>query len=212
MAVLRWVGNRLTYANVTATLALFIALGGASYAAVELPAGSVGARQLQPAAITPSKLGFPLSVASTTDKHPQDLTQDACNGGGGESRPGEPAPDCFQASLGGPTPGREVHVHLQYPARLDISAVVGLTKDGATTTHAKVALGLVLDRGSAIASSAASINGGQTIQVPVQAVVAARAGTHTVGLADAAEYFGSGPGDVFVGPVTVTVTALSAGH
>jgi hypothetical protein len=39
----------VTYANVTATLALFVALGGASYAAVELPARSVGPRHLRPA-------------------------------------------------------------------------------------------------------------------------------------------------------------------
>ena len=37
---------RLSYVNVVATLALFIALGGASYAAVELPANSVGVRQI----------------------------------------------------------------------------------------------------------------------------------------------------------------------
>jgi hypothetical protein len=30
------IGPKLTYANVTATLALFIALGGSSYAAVKL--------------------------------------------------------------------------------------------------------------------------------------------------------------------------------
>lgn len=39
--------QRLTYANVTATLALFIALGGASYAAVQIPRNSVGADQLR---------------------------------------------------------------------------------------------------------------------------------------------------------------------
>jgi hypothetical protein len=38
--------SRLTYANVLATVALFIALGGASYAAVALPTNSVGTRQL----------------------------------------------------------------------------------------------------------------------------------------------------------------------
>ncbi len=38
--------NRLTYANVVATVALFAALGGASYAAVAVPNNSVGPRQL----------------------------------------------------------------------------------------------------------------------------------------------------------------------
>jgi hypothetical protein len=48
--------GRLTYSNVMATVALFVALGGASYAASELPAGSVGTRQLQDRAVTPRKL------------------------------------------------------------------------------------------------------------------------------------------------------------
>lgn len=38
---------RITYANVMATIAVFIALGGASYAAVKLPPNSVGTRQIK---------------------------------------------------------------------------------------------------------------------------------------------------------------------
>jgi hypothetical protein len=38
---------RLSYANVVATLGLFIALGGASYAAVNLPNNSVGASEIK---------------------------------------------------------------------------------------------------------------------------------------------------------------------
>jgi len=44
------------YANVTATLALIVALGGTSYAAIVLPANSVGSRQLKKRAVTNSKL------------------------------------------------------------------------------------------------------------------------------------------------------------
>ncbi|MGN6202219.1 MAG: hypothetical protein ACTHNY_07425 [Solirubrobacterales bacterium] len=47
---------RLTYANVIATLALFLALGGGAYAAVKLPKNSVGAKQLKKGAVTPAKL------------------------------------------------------------------------------------------------------------------------------------------------------------
>lgn len=43
--------QRLTYANVTATLALFIALGGSSYAALSLPRNSVGTQQIRPGAV-----------------------------------------------------------------------------------------------------------------------------------------------------------------
>ena len=47
---------RLTYANVIATLALFIALGGSSYAALKLPKGSVGSEQLQKNSVTSVKV------------------------------------------------------------------------------------------------------------------------------------------------------------
>jgi len=42
--------------NAIALLALFVALGGTSYAAFSLPAGSVGARQLRNRSIDPVKL------------------------------------------------------------------------------------------------------------------------------------------------------------
>jgi hypothetical protein len=42
--------------NTVGYIALFIALGGTSYAAVNLPAGSVGAKQLHAGAVTSSKL------------------------------------------------------------------------------------------------------------------------------------------------------------
>jgi hypothetical protein len=49
--------ERLTYSNVVATLALFIALGGASaYAVGRLPTRSVGAKQLRPGAVTADKI------------------------------------------------------------------------------------------------------------------------------------------------------------
>jgi hypothetical protein len=47
---------RLTYANVVATIALFAALGGVSYAATTLPKNSVGADQIQAKAIRTGKI------------------------------------------------------------------------------------------------------------------------------------------------------------
>jgi hypothetical protein len=52
--------SRLGYANVVATLALFIALGGGAYAAFRVPPDSVGPAQLKNGAVTPPK------VAKTT--------------------------------------------------------------------------------------------------------------------------------------------------
>ena len=43
-------------ANAIAYLALFVALGGTGYAAISIPAGSVGTRQLRNGAVTSSKL------------------------------------------------------------------------------------------------------------------------------------------------------------
>jgi hypothetical protein len=46
----------LTYANVIATLALFLALGGGAYAAFKLPKDSVGSKQLKANAVNSSKV------------------------------------------------------------------------------------------------------------------------------------------------------------
>src|SRR4051794_41335432 len=48
--------RRLSYANVVSSLALFIVLGGVSWAAATLPANSVGKRQLKNNAVTGRKV------------------------------------------------------------------------------------------------------------------------------------------------------------
>lgn len=50
--MLRSIASRLTYANVMATVAVFVALGGAGYAAIKLPANSVGSAQIVNGSIT----------------------------------------------------------------------------------------------------------------------------------------------------------------
>ena len=49
---------RPTYANVMSSIALFVALGGASYAASSVAPGSVGTKQLRNGAVTQRKLAF----------------------------------------------------------------------------------------------------------------------------------------------------------
>jgi hypothetical protein len=56
MSLLRSARQRLTYGNVIATLALFIALGGTSYAALTLPKNSVGTKQIRKGAVRASEL------------------------------------------------------------------------------------------------------------------------------------------------------------
>jgi hypothetical protein len=53
---MRTVLKHLSYANVTATLALLVALSGGAYAAVRLPANSVGTTQLKDNAVTSPKV------------------------------------------------------------------------------------------------------------------------------------------------------------
>jgi hypothetical protein len=48
--------TRLSYANVVATLALVLALGGVSYAATKLPKNSVGTKQIKNSAVTGAKV------------------------------------------------------------------------------------------------------------------------------------------------------------
>jgi hypothetical protein len=55
--------GKLTFSNVVACLALFIALGGAGYAATQLPKNSVGAAQLKKHSVTQSKLASALLEA-----------------------------------------------------------------------------------------------------------------------------------------------------
>ncbi len=53
---MRNIRERLTFSNVIACLALFIALGGAGYAAFKLPKNSVGAKQLKKNAVNSAKV------------------------------------------------------------------------------------------------------------------------------------------------------------
>jgi hypothetical protein len=50
------VKRHLTYANVMATLGVFLALGGVSYAAIKLPKNSVGAKQIKSGAVGSSEV------------------------------------------------------------------------------------------------------------------------------------------------------------
>jgi hypothetical protein len=54
--MLRTLCSRINYANVVATIALLIALGGVGYAATKLPNNSVGTKQLRKGAVTSPKL------------------------------------------------------------------------------------------------------------------------------------------------------------
>jgi hypothetical protein len=104
----RWT-DRLTYANVMATIAMFIALGGGAYAALKLPKNSVGTKQLKKDAVTGAKvkngtltnqdidvasLGRVPSAATATSA----LSADRATSAGNADTVGGQPPDAFAAA------------------------------------------------------------------------------------------------------------------
>jgi hypothetical protein len=199
---MRRLRDKLSYGNVVASLALFISLGGASYAAVALPPHSVGGRQLQRGAVSTAALSFPIGVAGMTDKKADDLVKGACNS---PLQFGSAAPPC---KPGIPTTaGREVRLQLKSGGPLLVSAIAGLRNEGQPQTRAHVTLAIVVDGQVAAESSVTSAGQGSS-QVPIQVLVGASRGSHLAGLAVRASYDSAGPGDVVVAPVSITATAL----
>lgn len=66
--MLAWLRTRATYANVVSTLCLFMVLGGGAYAATQLPADSVGTKQLRRGAVTSQKIKDHTIVGQDVDK------------------------------------------------------------------------------------------------------------------------------------------------
>jgi hypothetical protein len=61
---MRGVSNRLTYANVMASIAVFVSLGGGAYAAMSMPPNSVGTATIRNGAVTGRKLANASVTAS----------------------------------------------------------------------------------------------------------------------------------------------------
>lgn len=96
--------HRLTYANVTATVALFLALGGGAYAAISLPKNSVGTKQLRKRAVTTSKIANGAVATSRVAKAAITSRKLARNSVGGTTiKPGAITPDKLHADPA-PTP------------------------------------------------------------------------------------------------------------
>ncbi len=99
--------RRVTYANVMATVAVFIALGGASYAATQLPKNSVGSAQLKSGAVTLPKLSAAAKQALHGEIGPIGPQGERGNDGASGARgpTGNTGPSGAQGSTGvrGPT-------------------------------------------------------------------------------------------------------------
>jgi len=97
-----WIRRRLTYANVIATLALFLALNVGAYAAIKIPPNSIGPAQLKNRSVTPKKVS-PAAIRLFKGKHGPKGPQGAKGlpGPAGAQGPGGTAV-AFAAVNGGP--------------------------------------------------------------------------------------------------------------
>lgn len=64
---MKQIRKRLTYANVMSSIAVFLVLGGAAFAATQLPKNSVGSKQLKKNAVTTAKIKNGAVTASKVD-------------------------------------------------------------------------------------------------------------------------------------------------
>lgn len=94
---------RMTYANVMATIAVFVALGGASYAAITIPRNSVGTKQLKNGAVTAQKVKTHSLVAG--DFAPGELPA------GAQGPKGDPGPS---SAASGPVTADKLNIPATY--------------------------------------------------------------------------------------------------
>ena len=134
---------RLTYANVVATLALFVAVGGASaFAASQLGKNSVGTKQLKKNAITTAKIKKEAVTAAKVKKGTLTGTQvkastlgtvpNAAHAGSADVATSLPAPESWHA-VGGP--GEPSFQHGCHNAGLPDTASVRFYKDQIGIVH-----------------------------------------------------------------------------
>jgi hypothetical protein len=81
-----WITRRLTYANVMATVAVFVALGGTGYAAITLPKNSVKSKQIKNGQVK----GADLAANAVTTKKVKDGTLLAADFKAGQLPAGAP--------------------------------------------------------------------------------------------------------------------------
>lgn len=163
-----------TYANVTATISLFVALGGTSYAVSQLPRDSVGNRQLKSNAVSSSKVRNG-SVQSA------DLAPSARTGPRGPRGGGGPAGPIGPAGAQGPI-GPSETIQVKPPDRVAIPAA-----SGAPVTLASATLPpgtWLIDGRTTITNDGTSVYFDCTLQTAsgtVLGIETAHAGTDTAG-------------------------------
>lgn len=221
--------------NAVAYLALFIALGGTSYAAVKLPAASVGSAQLKKGAVTEAKLspsvlaklnraGVPGPAGAAGAVGPAGPKGDpGADGvlatGSMDDRSSRPIPATgiinggFLTSVSPATGGGDLRI--DRPARLVISGTIGMSRVGTTPAAAFCNAVAVPDTtrlgtqvgGGADAVLDGSVAGGK-VEVPIQGVIDVAPGGWNVTIA-CSRIDGTRPGDIVINSVDMTVIAIA---
>ncbi|HEV7805905.1 MAG TPA: hypothetical protein VGO80_08805 [Solirubrobacteraceae bacterium] len=104
--MLECIRGKLSFANVTSMMALTVALGGTSYAAITLPANSVGSKQIKAGAVKGSEIGGG-AVTSAKVRNGSLLAQDFKGGqlpAGAAGATGAPGPAGSPGAAGAPGP------------------------------------------------------------------------------------------------------------
>src|SRR4051794_20512545 len=94
--------DRLTYGNVVATTALFLALGGTSYAVATLPRNSVGSEQLRSSSVGASEIRRGAVRSSEIRERSirlRDISKSTRNSLHGQSGPQGPPGPTFAATI-----------------------------------------------------------------------------------------------------------------
>jgi hypothetical protein len=205
---------------IVSLIALFLSLGGASYAVVAtLPEHSVGKRQLQAGAVTVGALGFPLGGASATASTSQPIGKGLCDAPPPPGTRVHPiCPRRFFPSQNRPS----LHVYARHPGHVEVLGTIGLNNEGPPGTHATVAYGVAVDRAGAQEClegavcgrefnrdlRSVTLSGGEQQQAPILLLVRVLAGSLTIEPHVSARYSSYEGGDVIVGPVTLEAVLL----
>jgi hypothetical protein len=197
------VWKRLSYANVVASLALFLALGGVGYAATQLPNNSVGTPQLKANAVTTGKVknGTLLEKDFKPGQIPAGAKGDAgATGAAGPAGAQGPMGDTGAKGATGPTQGvAVVELSGATPSNTPDLEHSSITLDAATagklfvfgrgvfsTTCASASplkYGLYVDGVAVTASGVPGTSGGPGVELSTWGISApVAAGSHVVSL------------------------------
>ncbi len=197
----RFRAPRLTYANVVATIALFLALGGGAWAALRLPANSVGTRELKQRSITRKTLAFALGARTHIDRRVHEFPNPTP--GCSEIPPGQVPPPCAPPA---PRKLTSATVRTTRPGLLVVQATMTVA-DYVTDDGATVQLTATVDGKRMPDVTNLQIAGPDVRSLSYQGAVVLPAGPHTVSFS-AATSNGKKAGEVDIGPVTVTALSL----